>query len=364
MNPQVASESVNPDDCARDLVRDLHQPNPRIFWTDLLFTASIGWTAFAASLALDWYAAIALLLLAAFALYRGLCFIHELTHLRAKVLPGFETAWNVLFGAPLLLPSFVYVGVHQDHHKLATYGTAQDPEYMPFAKSDWMTIVFLAHSLLIPAFLFLRFVVLAPAALALPPLHRWLAIHASALSMNLGYKRELNDQMLQTMRIWEAYVLVVWGGLLTSMITGLVSWRVLVYWYAVTAFVCVINTLRTLGAHDYASDGAPMDRTNQLLDSIDTPGAFWTELWAPVGLRYHALHHYFPGIPYHNLAAAHHRLAGGLPNNAPYLETISPGLRHSLWRLYRRGRESRVKVFSGGSPLEGVKRVSSGPDCP
>jgi len=30
--------------------------------------------------------------------------------------------------------------------------------------------------------------------------------------------------------------------------------------------------------------------------------------WAPVGLRYHALHHYFPGIPYHNLGFAYQRL--------------------------------------------------------
>ena len=69
-------------------------------------------------------------------------------------------------------------------------------------------------------------------------------------------------------------------------------------------FVSFFNTLRVLGAHEYESDGQPRDRFEQLQDSIDTPGGPWTELWAPVGLRYHALHHYFPGIPYHNLGKA------------------------------------------------------------
>lgn len=350
MNPQPAREAVNPDDRARDLVRDLHQPDARIFWTDLVGTAIAGWSAFGASLILPAYASFAALVLASLASYRGLCFIHELTHLRSKALPGFHTAWNLLFGAPLLLPSFVYVGVHQDHHKLSTYGTAQDPEYMPFSQSNLMMTFFVAHSVLIPLFLLLRFVVLAPIALAVPPFHRRLAIHASALSMNLGYKREINEATLRSMRIHEVFILALWGCVLAAMFQGLISWRVLASWYAVTAAVSVINTLRTLAAHEYESDGEPMDRTSQLLDSIDTPGAPWTELWAPVGLRYHALHHYFPGIPYHNLAEAHRRLSSDLPPNAPYRDTVSPGLLPSLRRLYARGRETRLNQLSAAGP--------------
>jgi fatty acid desaturase len=340
MSPQAARESV--DDCAREVVRDLHQPNPRVFWTDLVVTAIVGWSSFWGALVLHSYAAFGALVVASLAIYRGLCFIHELTHIRAKALPGFETVWNLLFGAPLLLPSFVYVGVHQDHHKLSTYGTTQDPEYMPFAKSNLMVIFFVAHSVLIPAFLLLRFVVIAPLALLVPALHRWLAVHASALSMNLAYERDINHGTIRSMKIWESLILVLWGCFFAAMISGVVSWRVLWSWYLVTAAVSVINTLRTLGAHDYESEGSPMDRTNQLLDSIDTPGAPWTELWAPVGLRYHALHHYFPGIPYHNLPEAHRRLIATLPHDAPYRQTISSGLLESLRKLYTRGRSARL----------------------
>ena len=125
----------------------------------------VGWTAFAlavvaaASPQLMWLAS----LIAAFGLYRGVCFTHELAHLRRRALPGFETAWNILFGVPLLLPSFTYLGVHQSHHSLSSYGTKEDPEYLPFASSRRLMMIFAIQStLLMPIALFVRFLVLAP----------------------------------------------------------------------------------------------------------------------------------------------------------------------------------------------------------
>jgi fatty acid desaturase len=35
-------------------------------------------------------------------------------------------------------------------------------------------------------------------------------------------------------------------------------------------------------------------------------------------LRYHALHHLFPALPYHRMGEAHRRLMAGLPANSPY----------------------------------------------
>jgi fatty acid desaturase len=104
------------------------------------------------------------------------------------------------------------------------------------------------------------------------------------------------------------------------------------------AFVSFVNTMRVLGAHEYETDGTPRDREAQLSDSIDTPGGPWTELWAPVGLRYHALHHYFPGIPYHNLGRAYRRIVQVSPKADEYRASTSPSLRHSLSTLYRRAR--------------------------
>jgi fatty acid desaturase len=319
------------------LVADLHAPRPWIFWTDLAVSAVVGWTAFAVAVfaeplsGLSWLAAI----VAAFALYRGVCFTHELAHLRRRALPGFETAWNLLFGVPLLLPSFTYLGVHQFHHSLSSYGTKDDPEYLPFAKSRRLTILFAIQSTaLMPIAIVVRFLFLAPIGLAWPPLHRWLEAHASSFAMNPEYRRTVAAEMAAKMRRWEMATLACWGAAFAMMYAGALPLRAFGLWLGILTIISLLNTVRVLGAHEYDSEGAILSRHGQLTDSIDTPGGPWTELWAPVGLRYHALHHYFPGIPYHNLGVAYRRIVASLPPNAEYLESTSPSLRQSLRVLY------------------------------
>lgn len=333
---------------AWSLVKDLHQPRPAIFWADLVLSATAGWGSFIVVLFAKPFSASMWLafLIATIALYRGLCFVHEISHMRRSQLRGFETAWNALIGVPLLMPSFVYVGVHSNHHSLATYGTDQDPEYLPFASSHWMTIVFAAHSVLIPLALLVRFLVLAPAGLLWPRFHRWLVIHASSLSMNMRYRREDSPALTASIRRWEIVSMLAWlAAAMTAVHYGL-GWKALAAWCGISACAALCNALRTLGAHHYESTGAPLDREGQLTDSIDTPGALWTGLWAPVGLRYHALHHYFPGVPYHNLGAAYRRLVSSLPAGSAYRELTSPSLPRSLQRLYRTGKSMRERERS------------------
>lgn len=333
----------------RRMVSDLHAPRPVTYWVDMIGCAAVGWTAFAiATVAAPWSPVmLASAAVAALALYRGLCFTHELTHLQRRAVPGFETAWNALFGVPLLLPSFTYVGVHQSHHSLSTYGTAADPEYLPFASSRRLIFAFAVQSsLLIPVVAVVRFLVLAPVGLAVPSFHRWLETYASSFSMNPSYRRIVSDQTARTMRRWEVATLVAWAALFALVLAGVLPWRTLLTWYGILVVVSFLNTLRVLGAHEYDSDGRPLDRQGQLRDSIDTPGGPWTELWAPVGLRYHALHHYFPGIPYHNLGAAYRRIVSDAPSGAAYRESTSPSLGRSLAGLYAKakiGRRSAVR---------------------
>jgi len=149
------------------------------------------------------------------------------------------------------------------------------------------------------------------------------------------YRREVSEATSRKIVRWEAVTLGYWCGLAALAYFQVLPWRYFVVWYVVSAVASFINTVRTLGAHRYASDGTPLDRDGQLSDSIDTPGAVWTELWAPVGLRYHALHHYFPGIPYHNLHAACRRLIQALPSDSPHPRATSPSLPQSLHTLYR-----------------------------
>jgi fatty acid desaturase len=323
----------------RDLVRDLHAASPGIYRMDLLLSSAVGWGAFTFAVALRPFSPGMLMtsVIAVFALYRGLCFIHELSHQSARNLPGFELLWNLLIGYPLMIPSTAYVGMHQSHHSLSTYGTAQDPEYLPFARSAGMTLAFALESVLIPAILAIRFLILAPAGFLVPPFQRWLVGHFSSLTVNVHYRRSFTPELLAKIRRQSVAILVGWTVPFILAFARLLPWRFFAVWFAVSSCISFINTLRTLGAHAYESEGEPLDREGQLIDSIDTPGAVWTELWAPVGLRYHALHHYFPGIPYHSLPAAWLRLTAELPGNAAYHRSRSGGLAYSLVALCRKG---------------------------
>jgi fatty acid desaturase len=324
------------------MVRDLHKVNRNIYWADFLMSAASGWTAFICAVRsplLSWQMLLAGMV-AMFCLYRGLCFIHEISHQNSRTLPGFETAYNLLVGFPFLMPSFTYVGVHQSHHKLATYGTAQDPEYLPFAQSWVMSSAFALQAFLIPVFLLLRFLLLAPLGLMVPEFQRWLATRASSLTMNVRYRRDLSAALMRKLNRDSVLIFLLWATFLCLMSRGIVPARAFGLWLVVSSVAGFINSVRTLGAHAYESDGQQLDRTGQLRDSIDTPGAFWTELWAPVGLRYHALHHYFPGIPYHNLAEAYRRLS--VDNGSrDYCMMSSSSLLHSLHDLLRKGAQRR-----------------------
>jgi fatty acid desaturase len=320
-----------------DLVRDLQKPRPGIYWLDLLLSAAIGWAALAVAVTLfavkipGWYVLLPTLL-SVLALYRALCFIHEISHQSPRSLPGFEAVWNLTTGFPLLLPSLVYAGVHSNHHRLSTYGTENDPEYLPFARSARMTVAFAAQSLLLPAAFAVRFLLLAPVAFLAPRFDRWLMVHSSSLSMNVRYRREVTPEVVLMIHRQSAGIVVMWVALIACL-----PMRFFVFWYVVSASISLINSLRTLGAHAYRSDGIPLSRDEQLRDSVDTPARRWGVLWAPVGLRFHALHHYFPGIPYHNLGEAYRRLTTRLPPDATIYTVRSKGLWSSLNTLVRAG---------------------------
>jgi fatty acid desaturase len=50
-----------------------------------------------------------------------------------------------------------------------------------------------------------------------------------------------------------------------------------------------------------------------------------TRLFFPFSIRFHALHHLFPSMPYHNLKKAHEYLVKTLPENSPYRGLDQPG---------------------------------------
>jgi fatty acid desaturase len=92
-----------------------------------------------------------------------------------------------------------------------------------------------------------------------------------------------------------------------------------------------------------------MEFYEQYLDSINVPGNFLTGLWAPVGLRYHATHHLFMSLPYHNLGEAQRRLANGLTDNGLYLSTIRTGMWDALQRIWNEASAYNRPVAATGA---------------
>ena len=89
--------------------------------------------------------------------------------------------------------------------------------------------------------------------------------------------------------------------------------------YSVALGVLILNQLRLSGDHHFNSHGRDLGYDGHILDSCNYTGRdFMTWLLFPFAIRYHALHHLFPTLPYHNLQAAHKYLATNLPIDSPY----------------------------------------------
>ena len=131
-----------------------------------------------------------------------------------------------------------------------------------------------------------------------------------------------------------------------AVVAGWISVQWLLQWYLVIAGALILNQARNLAAHRYESDGRPTDSLGQLLDSVTLEGRFLSALAAPVGLRYHALHHYLPTVPYHSLGALHRRLVAELPADDPYLRTRHPGVIAAALTLAQRA-GARPACLSG-----------------
>ncbi len=350
---------------ARTIIRNLVRPKPWIYWTDFLISAAIGWSAFILAALSVPFSAIQVLsvIVATFALYRAVIFIHELSHLKRDTFRMFRLVWNLVCGFPMLVPSFTYAGVHIDHHRRKIYGTHGDGEYVPFANGPaWKLISYVFLSFLLPLLFIGRFLVLTPLSYIFPPLRGWLWERASSLTIDLDYRRPPPAKRDgTTWRIQEFMAFLSAATFTTLFVTGVLPLSFLAVWYVVVLLIFVFNSLRTLCAHAYRNPGdTPMTAAEEFLDSVNVPGnRFITSLWAPVGLRFHATHHLFPAIPYHALGEAHRKLIAELPDNSLYLAASRRSMADALTRIWQEAKmaEKQTRSNAASNPQPSSRTV-------
>ncbi len=355
---------------ARSLVGDLQKPNPWIYWSDFLLSIFGGHLAFHFMYWIPkhelvsgpWFwPSLALAYTVCIVLYmRCAMFIHELVHLPRNEFTGFRIAWNALCGIFFLTPSFLYYP-HVDHHRRKHYGTDHDGEYLSLSHTGpWMIIGFLAQALIIPFIALGRFLIISPICWIYPPARAWVHRHASSMVVDPFYERTDDSPRLRRMIILQEVLCFMWcvwflirGGIQRGEIID-PFWLIA---YVVGVSLVLLNEIRTLGAHRWNGQGEEMTFEEQLLDTVNYPEHAWiTELWGPVGTRYHALHHLFPSLPYHNLGKAHQRLMDGLPSDSPYRQTNATSLTKEIIALWKR---SLASVTSHRDSLPTTTAVGS-----
>ncbi|MFS0771731.1 fatty acid desaturase family protein [Sphingomonas sp. 1P08PE] len=324
---------------AADLTRDLSRPNPAIYWADLLGSAVLGYGALVvATMATSTAVTIIAAIVAVLGLYRAMSFIHEVSHMKHASLPHFRAGWNAVVGVPMLIPSFMYEGVHNLHHAKTRYGTVEDPEYLPLAlMKPWTLPVFIVVSALAPVALLFRFAVLSPLSLLSPRLRRTVVERYSALAINPQFRRRMPEGDARTLWNRIETAASIWAIALVALAaTGVLPLRAFLLILGIASAVAVLNQVRTLVAHLWENEGEPMSVTAQYLDTVNVPPpSLLPGLWAPVGLRYHALHHLIPSVPYHALGEAHRRLTALLEGDSPYHKASYSGLPVLVGRIAR-----------------------------
>lgn len=340
---------------ARKMVLDLGHPKQWLYYADFSLSYSLAIITFALayphpfSSGVFWAWGTVCML----AFYRALSFIHEISHFRQR-LGGFPILWNALAGVPMAFPSFMYMRSHAIHHNPNTYGTALDGEYISFHNtSRWQIVLYLASSFWTPPLLILRFAFLYPISLFVPPLRKFLVERGSSVVITFNYIGEApKGRDIREWRIMETACCVFWLMVLGLCVQGAIPWRILGVGYLVMSSALVLNGMRTLAAHRFANDGAVLTIESQLLDSVNLangfPGWVFSALAAPVGLRFHALHHLFPFLPYHALGEAHRRLSARLPIDSTYHLASEPGVFAAFAKLW--GRAPRPKLQAAASP--------------
>ncbi len=326
---------------ARRVIRsadtDFFAVSPLRYWADFLLSLAFAYSSATVYLTfpLGSWPQVVCFPIAVFWLYRLGSLIHEVCHLGAHEMRAFKVAWNLIVGVFTLTPSPFFTRHHRDHHSQRLYGTPEDPEYVAnvLEAGNWRSgLGYMLTMLAFPILVFLRFL-LAPVSFLHPRLRAWTLERASSLTFNTRYRRRITPQDRWTITTMELLCCVRAAFIPAAIWMELAPWSRIPLLYALGLTTLVMNQMRQLADHHFEGDGSPVDVEAHILDSCNFTGRDpLTWLFFPFSIKYHALHHLFPSLPYHNLAAAHGHLVKHLPADSPYLGLDQPG----WWSVARR----------------------------
>jgi fatty acid desaturase len=329
--------------------RDFFRVSPLRYWVDFLVSIVAAYLSagiFLTFPAFSWQQ-IACFPIAAFWLYRLGSLIHEVCHLGAHEMPLFKAAWNLCAGVMLLTPSPFFTRHHRDHHSQRFYGTPEDPEYVANVMQGGNPVSilgYLLHVLLFPVLVFLRFL-LVPLTFVHPAVREWTLRRASSLTLNRHYERKLTAADRRAILAVEIPCFLRALLIPLLVLLGLNHWTRVPLLYALAVATVMLNQMRQLADHHFEGDGHRVDLAAHILDSCNfTRNDPLTLLFFPFSIRYHALHHLFPSMPYHNLKPAHEYLVATLPADSPYRELDRPG----WWSVARRTILGRLQPTAAG----------------
>jgi len=344
-----SSETMAEIAAMRRVVSDCFKPRMAIYFADVTITMLVVLASYGGAILLPLFSPMQIVsfLVAGPAVYRVGSFVHEIVHMRRGEHVAFKVYWHLIAGIPMFLPTYMYEN-HIGHHNTHDYGTRQDAEYLPFGASPiGLTILYTLQVLLIPVLAVFRFGVLVPISMVCPPVRRWMLARFSAYGIHFYYRREPSSG--EPHALWMLIDVLVFIRLVAPVALcsmGILPWKVLGILYVLSVYALTLNWIRGLAAHRYRGDGQPMGLDEQFEDSVNLTGdPVLTEIICPLGLRFHALHHLFPSIPYHRLGEAHRKLMNELPEDSVYRKTLASGLWSVLADLYRSARSSSATTL-------------------
>ncbi|MEL6106960.1 MAG: fatty acid desaturase, partial [Planctomycetota bacterium] len=167
--------------------------------------------------------------------------------------------------------------------------------------------------------------ILTPLTFLHPRLREFVLTRCSSLMMNPHYVRRVKRSDRRRILAVEILCCLRAAAIPGAVLLGFHDWTRIPMLYALGVSVLLLNQMRLIADHHFSGDGEKMSTSDHLMDSCNyTQPDFFTWLLFPYSIRYHALHHLFPSMPYHNLRAADQYLMETLPEDSPYRELQQP----------------------------------------